>query len=172
VWPDERVVRFVNENFLPARVHVKDDADAFQRYGEKYNAHWTPTVLQLDSNGEEQWRMEGFLPLDDFLGQLMLGRAHMDFKQEKCAEAEKRFREIVEKLPNTDGRARGALLGGSVEVQSEPRSGSAQGNREGIHAAVQGLELGEESVDLGVDSNCRSDCRSEGKGRCLGGWRH
>ena len=102
MWPDERVVRFVNENFLPARVHVKDDADAFQRYGEKYNAHWTPTVLQLDSNGEEQWRMEGFLPLDDFLGQLMLGRAHMDFKQEKCAEAEKRFREIVEKLPNTD----------------------------------------------------------------------
>ena len=102
MWPDERVVRFVNENFLPARVHVKDDADALQRYGEKYNAHWTPTVLQLDSNGEEQWRMEGFLPLDDFLGQLMLGRAHMDFKQEKCAEAEKRFREIVEKLPNTD----------------------------------------------------------------------
>jgi len=102
VWPDERVVRFVNENFLPARVHVKDDADAFQRYGEKYNAHWTPTVLELDPNGEEQWRTEGFLPLDDFLGQLMLGRAQMDFKQGKWAEAEKRFREIVEKLPNAD----------------------------------------------------------------------
>jgi TolA-binding protein len=102
VWPDERVVRFVNENFLPARVHVKEDADAFQRYGEKYNAHWTPTVLQLDSNGEEQWRTEGFLPLDDFLGQLMLGRAQMDFKQGKWAEAEKRFREIVEKLPKSD----------------------------------------------------------------------
>ena len=102
MWPDERVVRFVNENFLPARVHVKDDADAFQRYGEKYNAHWTPTVLELDPNGEEQWRLEGFLPLDDFLGQLMLGRAHMDFKQGKWAEAEKRFREIVEKLPKAD----------------------------------------------------------------------
>jgi TolA-binding protein len=102
VWPGERVVRFVNENFLPARVHVKDDAEEFKRYGQKYNAQWTPTILELDSNGDEQWRMEGFLPLDDFLGQLMLGRAHMDFKQEKCAEAEKRFREIVEKLPNTD----------------------------------------------------------------------
>jgi len=105
VWPDERVVRFVNENFLPARVHVKDDADAFQRYGEKYNAHWTPTVLELDPNGEEQWRTEGFLPLDDFLGQLMLGRAQMDFKQGKWAEAEKRFREIVEKLPKADAAA-------------------------------------------------------------------
>ena len=102
MWPDERVVRFVNENFLPARVHVKDDAEEFKRYGQKYNAQWTPTILLLDSNGDEQWRIEGFLPLDDFLGQLMLGRAQMDFKQAKWAEAEKRFREIVEKLPKSD----------------------------------------------------------------------
>lgn len=102
MWPDERVVSFVNENFLPARVHVKDDADAFQRYGQKYNAQWTPTILELDSDGVEQARIEGFLPNDDFLAQLMLGRAHMDFKQGKWPEAEKRFRAIVEKLPNTD----------------------------------------------------------------------
>jgi TolA-binding protein len=102
VWPDERVVKFVNENFIPARVHVKDDAAAFQKYGEKYNAHWTPTILELDSKGDEQWRIEGFLPNDDFLGQLMLGRAHMDFKQGKWSEAEKRFRDVYEKLPNSD----------------------------------------------------------------------
>jgi len=102
VWPDERVVRFVTENFIPARVHVKDDADAFKRYGQQYNAQWTPTVLELDPNGEALYRIEGFLPGDDFLAQMMLGRAHIDFKQGKWAEAEKRFREVVEKLPNTD----------------------------------------------------------------------
>jgi hypothetical protein len=102
VWPDERVVRFVNESFIPARVHVKDDAEAFRRYGDKYNAKWTPTILLLDSEGGEHHRIEGFLPNDDFLAQLMLGRAHMDFKQGKFAEAEKRFREIVDRLPNTD----------------------------------------------------------------------
>ena len=95
-------MRFVNENFVPARVHVKDDAEAFRRYGDKYNAKWTPTILLLDSEGVEHHRIEGFLPNDDFLAQLMLGRAHMDFKQGKFAEAEKRFREIVDKLPNTD----------------------------------------------------------------------
>jgi hypothetical protein len=105
VWPDEKVVKFVNENFLPARVHVKEDADAFKRYGEIYNAHWTPTVLELNPNGEEFFRVEGFLPLEDFLAQLMLGRAHMDFKHGKWAEAEKRFREIVEKLPKSEGAA-------------------------------------------------------------------
>ena len=102
MWPDERVVRFVNENFIPARVHVKDDAEAFRRYGDKYNAQWTPTILLLDSDGIEHHRIEGFLPNDDFLAQLMLGRAHMDFKQGKFAEAEKGFRDIVDKLPNTD----------------------------------------------------------------------
>jgi TolA-binding protein len=102
VWPDERVVKFVNENFLPARVHVKEDSEAFKKYGEQYNAQWTPTVLELDPNGEELYRLEGFLPADDFLAQLMLGRAHIDFKQGKWAEAEKRFREIVDKLPNSD----------------------------------------------------------------------
>ncbi len=105
MWPDERVVRFVNANFLPARVHVKDDAEAFKRYGELYNAHWTPTVLELDPNGEEFYRVEGFLPTEDFLAQLMLGRAHMAFKQGEWAEAEKRFREIVDSLPKADAAA-------------------------------------------------------------------
>jgi len=96
------VAKFVSENFIPARVHVKDDADAFKKYGEKYNAHWTPTILELDPEGEEFWRIEGFLPNDDFLAQLMLGRAQMDFKKGKWAEAEKRFREVYEKLPDAD----------------------------------------------------------------------
>ena len=95
----------MNENFIPARVHVKDDADAFKRYGEQYNAHWTPTVLELDPSGEELYRVEGFLPVDDFLAQLMLGRAHMDFKQGKLTDAQKRFGEIVETLPNSDAAA-------------------------------------------------------------------
>ena len=102
MWPDERVARFVSEDFIPARVHVKDDAAAFKKYGEQYNAHWTPTILELDPNGEEFYRIEGFLPNDDFLAQLMLGRAHMDFKKGQCADAEKRFREIVEKLPKSE----------------------------------------------------------------------
>ena len=99
------MVKFVTENFLPARVHVKDDAEAFKRYGEQYNAQWTPTILELDPNGEEFYRVEGFLPNDDFLAQLQLGRAHMDFKQGKLADAEKRFREVVDKLPNADAAA-------------------------------------------------------------------
>jgi len=105
VWPDERVVRFVNQHFLPARVHVKENPGDFKRYGERYSTPWTPTILELDADGVERHRVEGFLPADDFLAQLMLGLAHMAFKQERWADAERRFREIVERLPHTDAAA-------------------------------------------------------------------
>jgi hypothetical protein len=102
VWPDERVARFVNETFLPARVHVKDDPQEFKMYGELYGAPWTPTILLLDPDGVERHRIEGFLPADDLLAQLMLGRARIAFEQKQWKEAERRFREIVEQLPDTD----------------------------------------------------------------------
>ena len=102
MWPDERVVQFVNENFVPARVHVKADSALFKRYSEQYNAPWTPTVLELDSDGVERHRIEGFLPNDDFLSQLMLGRAKIESAHENWQEAEHRFREIVDRLPDAD----------------------------------------------------------------------
>ena len=96
------MVKFVTENFIPARVHVRDDSALFQKYGEKYGAQWTPTILELDADGVERHRIEGFLLGDDFLSQLMLGRAQIAFAQQQWDEAEKRFREIVDKFPHTD----------------------------------------------------------------------
>jgi hypothetical protein len=96
------VAKFVSENFLPARVHVRDDSALFQKYGEKYDAQWTPTVLELDANGVERHRVEGFLPTEDFLAQLMLGRAQMAFAEGRWAEAERRFREVVDTFPESD----------------------------------------------------------------------
>ena len=102
MYPDERVARFITENFIPARVHVRDQAEDFQRFGERYGAQWTPTTLELDPNGEERHRIEGFLPAEDFLGQLLLGMGHAAFKREQWDEAERRFREVVERYPESD----------------------------------------------------------------------
>jgi hypothetical protein len=105
VWPDERVARFVNEHFLAARVHPQKNPDDFKKYGERYSAQWTPIVLLLDSDRVEHFRLEGFLPADDFLGHLMLGWARMAFDAGQWAEAEARYREIVARLPNTEAAA-------------------------------------------------------------------
>jgi hypothetical protein len=96
------VARFISDNFITARVHVKVQAADFQRLGQRFGAQWTPTILELAPDTTEWHRIEGFLPADDFQAQLMLGLARGAFKREKWEEAEKRFREIVDRFPNTD----------------------------------------------------------------------
>lgn len=75
---------------MPARAHVKEQADAFERFG----AQWTPTVLLLDADGTERHRFEGYLPVPDFLAQLKLGLAHAAKARGDWTDAERRYREV------------------------------------------------------------------------------
>ena len=75
MYTDPRVAEFVMNNFIPVRLHVKQNADEYKRLSAKYNAQWTPTILIIDADGNERHRIEGFLPADDFLPQLEIGAA-------------------------------------------------------------------------------------------------
>ena len=85
----------IASSFTPARFHVKEQPDAFPRFG----AEWTPTILVSDSAGKEQHRIEGFLPKDDFMGQLRLGLAHAARAKGDFASAESRYRELAGAAP-------------------------------------------------------------------------
>jgi hypothetical protein len=101
VWPDERVVQLIEDHFVPARVHVKEQPEDFGRLGDRFNAHWTPTTLLLEPDGTERHRIEGFLPTEDFLAQLTLGLAKAAFARQQWDRAEEVFREVAESSPNT-----------------------------------------------------------------------
>ena len=103
MWPDERVVTFVTENFIPARVHVKQQAADFQRFGERFGAQWTPTVLTIDPAGIERHRIEGFLPGDEFLAQLAVGLGQIAFHEKRFEDAERWFESVLERFPKTEG---------------------------------------------------------------------
>jgi hypothetical protein len=102
VYPDGRVARLITESFIPARLHVKDQAADFQRFGERYGAQWTPTILELDPEGNEQHRVEGFLETPDFLAQLKLGQGKIAFNAKRWPDAERLFREVVEQHAKSD----------------------------------------------------------------------
>lgn len=102
MYPDTRVSQFVNEHFVPVRVHVRQQSDEFKRLGERFGAQWTPTTLLVDPAGQERHRIEGFLPAEDFLTQLALGRGHTLFAAGQFAEAGRQFDELVARHPNVD----------------------------------------------------------------------
>ncbi len=86
-------------------MHVRDQADDFKRLAQRYNVQWTPNLLEFDPDGEVQHRIEGFLPVDDLLAQLMLGLAHAAFRRQDWKEAGRRFDEIVATLPDNEAAA-------------------------------------------------------------------
>jgi TolA-binding protein len=56
----------------------------------------------LDSAGAERHRFEGFLPVDDYLAQLELGLAKLAFAHGEFGDAEKRFRALLERFPESE----------------------------------------------------------------------
>ena len=85
-------MKAVSDDFLPVKVHIKEQKQTFQRF----NAQWTPTLIVLDPDGAERHRMEGFLPVDDFLAQLGLGLAKIAFQDGAYDQAENRFRSVCQ----------------------------------------------------------------------------
>ena len=138
MWPDERIVRFVNEHFLAARVHPQKNPDDFKTYGQRYSAQWTPIVLELDADRVEHYRIEGFLPADDFLGQLMLGWARIAFDAGQWAEAEQRYREVVERLPNTEAAAEALYWAGVAPYKATGNPASLKATGEAFKKRYQG----------------------------------
>jgi hypothetical protein len=104
VYSSPSVASLVSDHFVPVRVHVKQK-DEFARLGSKYNAQWTPTTLLIDGSGLERHRLEGFLPAEDFASQLLLGRAHAARAIGDFADAEQRYRDVIETYPLTDAAA-------------------------------------------------------------------
>jgi hypothetical protein len=102
VYSNSSVTEFITRHFVPVRVHVKEHADAFKQLGQRFNAQWTPTVLIADPDGQERHRIEGFLPVDDFLAQLKLGLGHAEFAPGRFLEAEKLFRLVTDEHPATE----------------------------------------------------------------------
>ena len=76
-----------------------------KRTTERYHALWTPTILLLDPEGVEQHRIEGFLPVDDFLAQIELGLGHAAFKHERWVEAERWFDNVAQHHGDSDAAA-------------------------------------------------------------------
>jgi TolA-binding protein len=102
VYPDSRVARFVNEHFVPVRVHVREQRNEYQRLGARFGAHWTPTTLIVDASGQERHRVEGFLPAADFLAQLALGHGHERFAAGQFEAAARQFDEVLQRHGASD----------------------------------------------------------------------
>ncbi len=58
-------------------------------------------MLIIDAKGKERWRIEGYLPKDEFRAQLELGLARVSFMHKQWTDAEQRYEQVVARYPDT-----------------------------------------------------------------------
>jgi len=96
------------------RIHITENKEAFGRFG----AQWTPTLIVLDPEGKEQYRFEGYLPVEDFLAQLENGLAKSAFAHNQFGEAERLYREVAEKYPKSEVAAEALYWAGVAKYKA------------------------------------------------------
>jgi hypothetical protein len=68
-FAEQRVVEFIDAHLVPLRFQASEQPELVARH----HVTRTPTVLLADANGNVYFRIEGFLPPDDFLSRLSMG---------------------------------------------------------------------------------------------------
>jgi hypothetical protein len=100
-YPDRRVAEFLVNHFVPARVRVKESP----RLVAEYLASWTPNVVVIDGPGNVHYRVEGYLPPEEFLAHLSLGIGKYWLNLKQVDRARGRFEEVAQRHARTDAGA-------------------------------------------------------------------
>jgi len=93
-YPNEGVARFIDLNFIPVQIEISN-----QEMVQRYNVSWTPTILVLDADGKEHYRVVGFLQPDVFIATFEVGKGRYYLDQEQFAEARALFEEVIDRCP-------------------------------------------------------------------------
>ena len=80
------------------KAHIKENPAYFHHF----EAVWTPTVIIISPEGKERWRIEGYLPKDEFRPQLEMGIARVSLMRKRWSDAQQIYERIIEQFPNSE----------------------------------------------------------------------
>lgn len=89
-YPDTRTVGVVSEHFVAVRANLSSE----QALAGEFRVQYTPTVIVLNQDRQEQNRSVGFLPPEEFIPFLLLsvGKNHLSsFRYRKAVQAANRI---------------------------------------------------------------------------------
>jgi TolA-binding protein len=96
-YPHPEVADLLGEQYVPVKLDITNDAEAAQ--ARELVPLWTPTVIIADGRGREVHREVGYLPPEDFLPALALGRAKGLFATARGDEAVRVLDEAIARYP-------------------------------------------------------------------------
>lgn len=97
-YSEEKVQKYIQEEFIPlkSQCYWENRTDLMKQF----DVAWTPTLLVLDPTGREHHRSVGFVPTNDLLAHLKLGKGMSFFNRFRFNEASELFSAVIEQHPD------------------------------------------------------------------------
>lgn len=96
-YPEAKVVETVDRHVVALRVPYDAKPLAVE-----FNVQWTPALFILDSEGKRQRGSVGFLPPEEFIPWVTLGRGRMHFNHDELDHAVTMFKSVLDDYPESD----------------------------------------------------------------------
>jgi tetratricopeptide (TPR) repeat protein len=112
-YPNEAVASFISDSVIPLRV-AHNHPTLSQQFGIK----WTPTLITLDSEGQEHHRTVGFLAPDELIPSILLGMGKCFFETDRFAEALSVFEKLLANSPKSDSAPEAVFLRGVAQYKN------------------------------------------------------
>ena len=115
-YSEPTVADFLHAQFIPVRTECFwDNPTELMR---RFDVKWTPTFLVHDPEGKEHHRFVGYVPVDDLLAHLELGRAKIRYDSDRHAEAIPFFENVLLRHPAAGAAPEAAFLRGAAGFKS------------------------------------------------------
>ncbi|MBI5644082.1 MAG: thioredoxin fold domain-containing protein [Deltaproteobacteria bacterium] len=97
-FSDRHLADVLSNEYVPIQFLVTKDQEVTARY----KIEWTPTLILADEYGNELERWVGFLPAEEFMGQLYLSKGLAEFHRNRFRAAESAFEWIIDHQPESE----------------------------------------------------------------------
>ena len=112
-FPDAKVIAFIKQNLIPVRL-----PHDHKPLAEQFQVKWTPALVTLDTEGKEHHRTVGFLPPEELIPSLLLGKAKIDFDHEDFAKALVSLEALLKDYPKSGAAPEAIFLRGVCGYKS------------------------------------------------------
>lgn len=112
-FPEPKVADYMVKNIIPVRV-----AHDHKPLAKQFQVKWTPTLVTLDAEGNEHHRTVGFLPPEELIPSLLLGKAKIHFDLEQFDPALKSLNSLLKDYPKSGAAPEAIFLMGVCGYKS------------------------------------------------------
>lgn len=112
-YPNPDVVAFVESSVVPLRLPFDH-----KPLSEEFQVKWTPTLVTLDGEGKEHHRTVGFLPPEELIPSLLLGKAKVNFDLDNFESAIETLKDILKAHSKSDSAPEAIYLLGVSRYKS------------------------------------------------------